>query len=61
MLHSIAEQDKAYGKWHHIPNPFKSNETSHFYQIILVFTAHNGSNIQQWTNKVNLAFQKAYT
>ena len=28
---------KAYDKCHHILNPFKSNETSHFYQSIFVF------------------------
>ena len=33
MLYNIAEPDKAYDKCHHLLNPFKSNETSHFYQI----------------------------
>ena len=35
MPYNIAETDKAYmyDKCHHILNHFKSNETSHFYQI----------------------------
>ena len=33
MLYNIAEPDKAYDECHHILNPFKSNETSHFYQM----------------------------
>ena len=33
MPYNIAEPDKAYDKCHHILNPFKSNETSHFYQM----------------------------
>ena len=40
MPYNIAEPDKAYDKCHHILNPFKSNETSHFYpmdQSIFVF------------------------
>ena len=40
MLYYIEEPDKAYVKCHHPLNPFKSNETSHFYQmnqLIFVF------------------------
>ena len=33
MLYYIAEPDKAYDKCHHLLIPFKSNETSHFYQM----------------------------
>ena len=35
MLFNIGEPDKAYDKkkWHHLLNPFKSNKTSHFYQM----------------------------
>ena len=33
MIYNIAEPDKAYDKCHHLLNPFKSNETSHFYQM----------------------------
>ena len=33
MLYIIAEPDKAYDECHHLLNPFKSNETSHFYQM----------------------------
>ena len=33
MLFNIAEPDKAYDKCHHLLNPFKSYETSHFYHI----------------------------
>ena len=33
MLYNIAEPDKAYDKCHHLLNPFKSNEISHFYQM----------------------------
>ena len=33
MPYNIAEPDKAYDKCHHILNPFKLNETSHFYQM----------------------------
>ena len=33
MLYNIAEPDKAYDKCHHLLNHFKSNETSHFYQM----------------------------
>ena len=33
MPYNIAEPDKAYDKCHHILNPFKSNETSNFYQM----------------------------
>ena len=32
MLYYTAEPDTAYDKCHHLLNPFKSNETSHFYQ-----------------------------
>ena len=32
MLYNIVEPDKPYDKCHHLLNPFKSNETSHFYQ-----------------------------
>ena len=32
MLHKIAEPDKSYDKYN-LLNPFKSNRTSHFYQI----------------------------
>ena len=33
MLFNIAEPDKGYDKCHNLLNPFKSNATSHFYQI----------------------------
>ena len=33
MLYNIAEPEKAYDKCHHLLNPFKLNETSHFYQM----------------------------
>ena len=33
MPYNIAEPDKAYDKCHYILNPFKSNETYHFYQM----------------------------
>ena len=33
MPYNIAEPDKAYDKCHQLHNPFKSNETSHFYQM----------------------------
>ena len=33
MPYNIAEPDKAYDKCHQLLNPFKSNETSHFYQM----------------------------
>ena len=33
MLHNIGEPDKAHDKYHHLLNPFKSNETPHFYQM----------------------------
>ena len=33
MPYNIAEPDKAYDKCHHLLNPFKSNEVSHFYQM----------------------------
>ena len=33
MLYNIAEPNKAYDKCHHLLNPSKSNETSHFYQM----------------------------
>ena len=33
MLYNIAEPEKANDKCHHLFNPFKSNETSHFYQM----------------------------
>ena len=33
MLYNIAEPDKAYDKCYHLLNPFKPNETSHFYQM----------------------------
>ena len=33
MPYNFAEPDKAYDKCHHILYPFKSNETSNFYQM----------------------------
>ena len=33
MFYNFAEPDKAYDKYHHLLNPFKSNKTSHFYQM----------------------------
>ena len=33
MFYNIAESDKVYDKCHHLLNPFKSKETSHFYQM----------------------------
>ena len=33
MVFNIAEPDKAYDKCHNLLNPFKSNVTSHFYQM----------------------------
>ena len=33
MLYNIAEPDKAHYKSHHLLSTFKSNETSHFYQM----------------------------
>ena len=33
MLYNIGEPDNAHDKCHHLLNPFKSNETSHFYQM----------------------------
>ena len=43
MLYNIAELDKAYDKCHCPLNPFKSNETSHFYkmdQSIFIFRVY---------------------
>ena len=61
MLYNIAEPDKAYDKCHHLLNPFKSNETSHFYQIdqsIFVFRVvgccfHSYSNFDRIPCKQN--------
>ena len=33
MFYNIAESDKVYDKYLHLLNPFKSKETSHFYQM----------------------------
>ena len=55
MLYNIAEPDKAYDKCHHLLNPFKSNETLHFYQMnqsflssgLLAFVFHSYSNFNR--------------
>ena len=33
MVYNIEKPDKALDQCHHLLNPFKSNETSHFYQM----------------------------
>ena len=41
MPYNIAEPDNAYDKCHHLLKQFKSNETSHFYQMDLSIYVFN--------------------